>query len=79
MNLRNIKTGADIAVVLLTAVCVVTIAALGWETFQSRTGHPGGEILIIPMIILLFYAGWITRGGFEDYKKAQQTMERGDE
>ncbi|MBT9167939.1 MAG: hypothetical protein DDT20_00869 [Firmicutes bacterium] len=68
---KAIKTGLDIAVVLLAALCVIAIATLGWEAFQSRTGYPGGEVLILPMIILLFYAGWIVRGDFEDCKKCR--------
>ncbi|MBT9169137.1 MAG: hypothetical protein DDT19_02491 [Syntrophomonadaceae bacterium] len=74
MNLSNIKTGVNIAAVLLTIVCVITVAKLGWETFQSRTGHPGGEVLLLPMIALLFYAGWMVR---RDYGKCKKCTEGG--
>lgn len=58
---RSIRAGIQAGVFILTTACTVTIAKLGWETFQSRTGTVGGEVLILPMIILLVYAGWTAR------------------
>ena len=58
---RSIRAGIQAGVFILTAACTVTIAKLGWETFQGRTGTVGGEALILPMIILLIYAGWTAR------------------
>jgi len=58
---RSIGAGIQAGVFILTTACTVTIAKLGWETFQSRTGTVGGEVLILPMIILLVYAGWTAR------------------
>lgn len=30
----------------------------GMETWAQRDGLPGGEVLILPLIILLIYLGW---------------------
>lgn len=30
----------------------------GMETWAQRDGLPGGEVLILPLIVLLIYLGW---------------------
>ena len=34
------------------------LLAYGAETWKQRDGLPGGEALILPLIILLVYLGW---------------------
>lgn len=73
---RSIKAGIRIGVLILTAMCTVEIARMAWETYQSRAGAPGGEILVLPMMILLFYTGWTARGEWIDFKRAFREAER---
>ena len=65
---RSVRAGIRVGVLILTAMCTVEIAKLAWETYQSRAGAPGGEILVLPMMILLFYTGWTARGEWIEYK-----------
>lgn len=58
---KSIRAGIKVAVFILTVLATVEIARIGWETFQSRAGAPGGEALILPLIVLLFYTGWSAR------------------
>jgi hypothetical protein len=73
---RSIKAGIRIGVLILAAMTIVEIAKLAWETYQSRTGAPGGEILVLPMMILLFYTGWTARGEWIDFKRALREAEK---
>ena len=73
---RSIKAGIRIGVLVLAAMTIVEIAKLAWETYQSRTGAPGGEILVLPMMILLFYTGWTARGEWIEFKRAYRKAER---
>jgi hypothetical protein len=73
---RSVRTGIRIGVLVLTAMTTVEIARQAWETYQSRTGAPGGEILVLPMMILLFYTGWTARGEWIDFKRAFREAER---
>ena len=72
----SIKAGIRIGVLILAAMSTVEIAKLAWETYQSRTGAPGGEILVLPMMILLFYTGWAARGVWIEFKRALREEER---
>jgi len=73
---RSVRAGIRIGVLVLTAMTTVEIARQAWETYQSRTGAPGGEILVLPMMILLFYTGWTARGEWIDFKRAFREAER---
>jgi len=73
---RSIKAGIRIGVLILAAMTIVEIAKLAWETYQSRTGAPGGEILVLPMMILLFYTGWSARGEWIEFKRTFREAER---
>lgn len=66
---RSIKAGIKVAVFIVTALATVEIVRIGWETFQSRTGAPGGEVLILPLIALLFYTGWTARREWEAFRR----------
>lgn len=65
---RSIKAGIKVAVFILTALATVEIVRIGWETFQSRAGAPGGEALILPLIVLLFYTGWTARKEWDAFR-----------
>ena len=39
------------------------------EVMRDRTLAPGGEILFVPLMILLIVAGWEIRGLLTDIKK----------
>lgn len=73
---RSVRAGIKVGVFILTAICTVEIAKLGWITFQNRIGAPGGEILIIPMMILLFYSGWTASKEWAELKGDLITTER---
>lgn len=74
---RSAKAGIKLGIFILTAACTVKIAKLGWETFQNRLGTPGGELLIFPMMILLFYAGWTAKTEWAVFKDALNGTEGG--
>ena len=73
---RSIRAGLKVGIFILTAVCTVEIAKLGWKTFTSRSGAPGGELLIIPLTVLLFYTGWTARKEWTAFKRAYKVAER---
>jgi len=73
---RSVKAGFKLGIFILTALCTVEIAKLGWATFTSRIGAPGGEILIIPLTVLLFYTGWTARKEWTAFKRAYREAER---
>jgi hypothetical protein len=73
---RSVRAGIKVGVFILTAICTVEIARLSWITFQNRIGAPGGEILIIPMMILLFYSGWTASKEWAELKGDLITTER---
>ena len=73
---RSVKAGFKLGILILTAICTVEIAKLGWEAFTSRIGAPGGELLIIPLTVLLFYTGWTARREWTAFKRAYRGTER---
>lgn len=73
---RSIRAGIRLGILILTATCTVKVVRLGWETLQSRTGMPGGELLIFPMLILLFYTGWTARKEWTAFKRNYRKAER---
>ena len=67
---RCIKTGAKVGISIITALCMVEIAKLAWNVFRIRTaGAYGGEILFLPLIVLIFYSGWAMGKEWDDIKK----------
>jgi hypothetical protein len=53
----------------------IKLGILGLETLQSRSGNPGGEILIVPLMILLVWIGWTARGEISEFKKRMEMEE----
>lgn len=48
---------------LLGIMAALALAHIGLQTYQARTGLPGGELTIIPAFALFFYVGWTAREG----------------
>lgn len=42
---------------------------MAFNTWTSRPGNAGGEILFIPLMALIFYMGWDSKGFIEEIKK----------
>ena len=55
---RKIGWTARLVLVFLSGVMSGLLLVYGMETWAQRDGLPGGEALILPLIILLRYLGW---------------------
>ena len=55
---RKIGWTARLVLVFLSGVMSGLLLVYGMETWAQRDGLPGGEALILPLIILLIYLGW---------------------
>ena len=67
---RAVRGGIRTGILILTTIATVKIAAAGWARLETRLGNPGGELLIAPLFLLLFYAGWTARKEYTDYRVA---------
>lgn len=64
-----IRIGIRLGLLVFTAIMTVKLCMIGIETLESRTGAPGGEIFILPLIFLLLWAGWTARKEYEELKQ----------
>ena len=55
---RRIGQAVWLLLVFLSGVMSGLLLVYGMETWAQRDGLPGGEALILPLIILLIYLGW---------------------
>lgn len=55
---RKIRQTMRLVLVFLGGVMSGLLLVYGMETWAQRDGLPGGEALILPLIILLIYLGW---------------------
>ena len=55
---RKIGWTARLVLVFLSGVMSGLLLVYGMEPWAQRDGLPGGEALILPLIILLIYLGW---------------------
>ena len=55
---RKIRQTVRLILVFLGGVMSELLLVYGMETWAQRDGLPGGEALILPLIILLIYLGW---------------------
>lgn len=55
---RKIGWTARLVLVFLSGVMSGLLLVYGMETWAQRDGLPGGEALILLLIILLIYLGW---------------------
>lgn len=67
-----VRIGLRLGLLVLTAYLTVRLCAAGIEALESRTGAPGGEIFILPLIILLIWTGWTARKEYTDMKKGDE-------
>ena len=54
----KIRQTVRLVLVFLSGVMSGLLLVYGMETWAQRDGLPGGEALILPLIILLIYLGW---------------------
>lgn len=73
---RSAVIGLRIGAVIVGIMAAVTFAVIGFQTYQTRTGTIGGEILILPAFVLFFYVGWVARKDTEQRQRSQQREER---
>lgn len=55
---RSIANGINIAFVVLSAAALIRVGLLVYDTLNSRSGGMGGEILVFPTLILMFWWGY---------------------
>jgi len=67
-----VRIGLRLGLLVLTAYLTVRLCTAGIEALESRTGAPGGEIFILPLIILLIWTGWTARKEYADLKKGDE-------
>jgi len=65
---KAVRIGLRLGLLIFTAYLTVRLCAAGIEVLESRTGAPGGEIFILPLIILLIWTGWTARKEYTDMK-----------
>lgn len=68
-NARAIRVGFKLGLLILTAILTVRASLLAIQVAESRAGAFGGEICFIPLVALLFWAGWTFRKEYEDMKE----------
>lgn len=73
---KSVIIGIRLGAVIVGIAAIVTLAVIGFQTYQARTGLPGGEILIIPAFALFFYTGWTARKDTEEYRKIKRREEQ---
>lgn len=73
---RAIRGGIRTGTLILTATATVKIALIGWTRLETRLGAPGGELLIFPLIFLLFYTGWTARSDYTRHRVATRQGRR---
>lgn len=69
---RSAILGLRFGAFLLGILAALALAYLGLQTYQARTGLPGGELTIIPAFALFFYVGWTAREGSLRRRTARQ-------
>lgn len=72
---RRVKILITLIVLNLAAAGAAKLIRLGWETWLNRSGAPGGEIFVIPLIFLLIYLGWTIPRDWAAIKKEEMEDE----
>lgn len=54
--------------VFLAGMLTWHILLLSFDTFRQRQGTVGGEVLVVPLLICVFYLGWMFRSDIEKMK-----------
>jgi len=50
------------------------ILLLAFDTFRQRQGTIGGEVLILPLLVLTFYLGWTVKDEIENLKRKENAQ-----
>lgn len=66
---KTVGIGMRLGLLVFTAYLIVRLCKIGLEILESRTGTSGGEVFILPLIILLIWIGWIARKEYTDLTK----------
>ena len=66
---RAMTVGIRLGLLVFTAYLTVRLCIAGIETLEARAGAPGGEIFILPLIVLLVWSGWIARKEYTALKE----------
>lgn len=69
---RSAILGIRFGAFLLGILAALALAYIGFQTYQARTGLPGGELTIIPAFALFFYVGWTAKEGSLRRRAAHQ-------
>lgn len=56
---KSVVIGLQIGAIIVGLSAVAALTGMGFQTYQARTGSPGGELFILPAFALLFYCGWV--------------------
>ena len=56
--MKKIRKIIQLPLVFISGMVSGWLLTYGMETWAQRDGLPGGEALILPLIILLIYLGW---------------------
>lgn len=56
--MKKIRKIIQLLLVFIGGMVSGWLLTYGMETWAQRDGPPGGEALILPLIILLIYLGW---------------------
>lgn len=65
------RIGCRLGMIALTGYFTFRILRFAYEAWETRVKTVGGECCIVPLIILLFWAGWTARKEYT-YLKAEQ-------
>lgn len=68
---KAIRVGTILGLIVFTAYLTVRLAILALDTLQARAGAAGGEIFVLPMIVLLVWAGWSFRKEYDSLKRGE--------
>ena len=76
--LRAVRLGFKLGIFILTAIGTVKLGLIAWASLQGRTGAAGGELLVLPLMAALVYAGWKAKEEWNDLKKILNGSERSE-
>ena len=70
---KGISAGINLGVMILIAAVFVKVGFVVYETLMSRGGGIGGEILVLPSLVLAFY--WGHEFGMDAAEKEAKAIE----
>ena len=73
---KAMTIGIRLGLLVFTAYMTVMLCIEGVKTLESRTGAPGGEIFILPLIVLLVWTGWTARKEYVAFRRAYREERR---